>query len=157
MHGLSCWASLVAWLVKNLPAMWKTWVRSLGWDHPLEKRKANHSRFLTWRIPWSVQSMGSQKSDTAERLWLSLWTLQLQHVGSREHGLSSCPTQIYLPWGMWDLSSPPRDWTCAPCFGRQILNHWTTREVLNRVFNRIMLVCISPNKIFLCLYLVPLK
>ena len=45
------WASLVAQLVKNLPAMWETWVRSLGWEDPLEKGKATHSSILTWRIP----------------------------------------------------------------------------------------------------------
>ena len=40
------WASVVAQLVKNLPAMWETWVRSLGWDDPLEKGKATHSSIL---------------------------------------------------------------------------------------------------------------
>ena len=44
----------VAQLVKNLPAMWETWVRSLGWEDPLEKGKAPHSRILAWRIPWTV-------------------------------------------------------------------------------------------------------
>ena len=48
------WASLVAQLVKNLPAMWETWVRSLGWGDPLEKGKATHSSILAWRIPWTV-------------------------------------------------------------------------------------------------------
>ena len=52
---------LVAQLVKNLPEMQETWVRSLGWEDPLEKEKATHSSFLTWRIPWTVQSMGSQR------------------------------------------------------------------------------------------------
>ena len=46
------WASLVAQLVKNLPAMWKTWVQSLGWEDLLEKGKATHSNILAWRIPW---------------------------------------------------------------------------------------------------------
>ena len=45
------WASLVAQLVKNLPAVRETWVRSLGWEDPLEKGKATHSRILSWRIP----------------------------------------------------------------------------------------------------------
>ena len=44
------WVSLVAQLVKNLPAMWETWVRSLGWEDSLEKGKATHS----WRILWNV-------------------------------------------------------------------------------------------------------
>ena len=48
------WASLVAQLVKNLLAMWETWVRSLGWEDPLEKGKATHSSILPWRISWTV-------------------------------------------------------------------------------------------------------
>jgi len=48
------WASLVAQLVKNLPAMRETWVRSLGWKDPLEKGKATHSSVLAWRIPWTA-------------------------------------------------------------------------------------------------------
>ena len=47
-------ASLVAQLVKNLPAIRETWVRSLGWEDPLEKGKATHSSILDWRIPWPV-------------------------------------------------------------------------------------------------------
>ena len=48
------WASLVAHLVKKPPAMWETWVQSLGWEDPLEKGKATHSSILAWRIPWIV-------------------------------------------------------------------------------------------------------
>ena len=47
-------ASLVAQLVKNLSAMRETWVRSLGWEDPLEKGKATHSSILAWRIPWTL-------------------------------------------------------------------------------------------------------
>ena len=45
------WASLVAQTVKNLPAMWETSVRSLGWEDPLEESMATHSSILAWRIP----------------------------------------------------------------------------------------------------------
>ena len=55
------WASLVAQLVKNPPAMGGTWVRSLGCEDPLKKGKATHSSILAWRIPWTVQSTGSQR------------------------------------------------------------------------------------------------
>ena len=48
------WASLVAQLAKNLPVMWETWVRSLGWEDPLEKGKATHSSILVWIIPWTI-------------------------------------------------------------------------------------------------------
>ena len=55
------WASLVAALVKNLPAMRETWVRSLSWEDSLEKGKTTHSRILAWRSPW-----GCKESDTTE-------------------------------------------------------------------------------------------
>ena len=60
------WASLVAQVVKNLPALWETWVRSLGWKDPLEEVMATHSSTLARRIPWTeesgrLQSMGSQR------------------------------------------------------------------------------------------------
>ena len=45
-------ASLVAQIVKNLPAMWENWIRSLGQEDPLEKGMATHSNILAWRIPW---------------------------------------------------------------------------------------------------------
>ena len=47
-------ASIMAQLVKNLPAMWETWVQSLGWEDLLEKAKATHFSILAWRIPWPV-------------------------------------------------------------------------------------------------------
>ena len=50
----------MAQLVKNHPAMQETWVRSLGWEDPLEKGKATHSIILAWRIPWTIKSTGSQ-------------------------------------------------------------------------------------------------
>ena len=51
----------VARLVKNPPAMRETWIQSLGWEDPLEKGNATHSSILAWRIPWTIQSMGSQR------------------------------------------------------------------------------------------------
>ena len=59
--------SVVAQTVKNLPAMWETWVRSLGREDPLEKGMATHSGIFAWRTPWTeepgrLQSMGSQRA-----------------------------------------------------------------------------------------------
>ena len=56
----------MAQMVKNLPAIRETWVRSLGWEDPLEKGMATHCSILAWRIPWTeepggLQSMGSQR------------------------------------------------------------------------------------------------
>ena len=59
-------ASLVAQRLKRLPAIWETQVRSLGWEDPLEKEMAIHSRTIAWKMPWTeepgrLQSMGSQR------------------------------------------------------------------------------------------------
>ena len=63
------WTSLVAHLVKNSPAMWETWVRSLVWEDPLEKGKATYCSILAWRFP-----CGCKESDMTEQLSLSLST-----------------------------------------------------------------------------------
>ena len=57
-------ASLVAQTVKHLPVMRETWVRSLGWEDPLEEEMTTHSSILAWKVPWTeepggLQSMGS--------------------------------------------------------------------------------------------------
>ena len=70
---------LVAQMVKNLPVVQETQVRSLGWEEPLEKGIATHSSILTWRIPWTEEPGG-------------LWSMGLQRVG---YGLATKPPS---PW-----------------------------------------------------------
>ena len=53
-------ASLVAQMVKNLPAVQETWVQSLGWEDPLEKGKATHFSILAWKISWTEEPDGLQ-------------------------------------------------------------------------------------------------
>ena len=72
LHFLN-WASLVAWMVKILPAMQETQVQSLGWKDPLEKEMATHSSILAWKIPWTeepgrLQPWGHKELDTTEQL-----------------------------------------------------------------------------------------
>ena len=56
-------------LVKNPPAIWDTWVRSLNWEDPLEKGKITHSSIMAWRIPWTIYSpWGHKESDMTEQL-----------------------------------------------------------------------------------------
>ena len=81
--------SLVAQLVKNLPAMQETWVRSLGWEDPLEKGTATHSSILAWRIPWTVCIVhGVSKSWTQlsdfhfSRGWDPIQLLEVGHSSS---------------------------------------------------------------------------
>ena len=75
------WASLVAQLVKNPPAMRETWVRSLSQEDPLKEKMATHSSILAWETPWTeepgrLKHTGSQESDMGTSLavqWLRLW------------------------------------------------------------------------------------
>ena len=69
------WASLGAPTAKNPPVMWVTWLRSLGWEDPMEGRMATHSSILAWKIPWTGQRSlagycppGCKESDTTEQL-----------------------------------------------------------------------------------------
>ena len=76
----------MAQTVKNPSTVSETWVRSLGWEDPLEKGMAARSRILAWRIPWTVklsglQSMGHQELDTTEGLNTS-------HIHVRHHRFS---------------------------------------------------------------------
>ena len=95
------WASFVAQMVKNLPAIWETWVWSLGWDDPLEKGKATHSSILAWRIPWTVESTESQR---VRHNWVTFTTSLLYRC-------STLRTQICLP--------PTRDILCPLQFSFQ--------------------------------------
>ena len=78
---------MMAQTVKNPPAVWETWVRSLGWEDPLEKGLATHSSILAWRIPWTempgaLQSVESQR-DTTQRLTHFPNDFQMGFMGSR--------------------------------------------------------------------------
>ena len=78
------WASLVAQLVKNTPAMQETWVQSLGWEDPLAKGKATHSSILAWRIPWTVHGV------TKSRTQLSNFHFHFFSVSKGFGGGESC-------------------------------------------------------------------
>ena len=102
-------ASLVVQMVKNLPAMWETWVRFLCREDLLEKRMATHSSTLAWRIPWTeepggLQSMGSQRvwHDWATNTFTSLSFSRLFPQGS-----STLPVNPVLPsWGFISILHP---------------------------------------------------
>ena len=79
---LKNYASLEVQRLKRLPAMWETWVLSVGREDPLEKDMATHSSILAWRIPWmeelgGLQSTGRKESDTTERPHFHTFTYYL--------------------------------------------------------------------------------
>ena len=94
----------MAQLVKNLPTMWQTWVQSLGWEDPLEKAKATHPSILAWRIPWTVESMGSQRVGKSRKERVSLHQAEQRAKGCLLDTLaarpSSCPYSLPQVEGM---------------------------------------------------------
>ena len=90
---------LRAQMVKSLPAVQETWVQSLGWEDPLEKEMATHSRILAWKIPWTeepcrLQSMGSQRINLTERLHYSHYKVNFTILGD---SFKRIKDHIYLP------------------------------------------------------------
>ena len=106
------WASFVAHLVKNLPAMWETWVWSLGWEDPLEKGKATQSSILAWRILWIVVVMGLQSwtrlSDFHSRCGSVNGILSLSYALSTQFSLFfisfSKPSAVPLLFGQGQIT-----------------------------------------------------
>ena len=95
-------------MVKNLPAMQKTHVRPLGQADALEKGMATHSSIFAWRIPWTeelggLQSMGSQESDTAERLTLSLFSCYF----CTSYLTTRCPLNLLINFSSIKYDSEP--------------------------------------------------
>ena len=72
-------APLVAQMVKNLPAMWETWVPSLGWEDSLEKGMATHSSILAWKISWTEEPGGLQSTES-QRVEHDLAAKHVYHI-----------------------------------------------------------------------------
>ena len=91
--------SLVAQLVKNPPAVWETWVRSLGWEDPLGKGMVTHCSILTWRIAWTEDLVGYpvhgglKELDMTERQHFLLFT-----PGCRSLPFSTLNISCYTLW-----------------------------------------------------------
>ena len=120
-HLQYSWASLVTQLVKNPPAMWETWVQSLGWEDSLEKGKASHSSLLAWRIPWT-SPWGPKELDTTERLSFSLllptvYKRRLELLSGHRENKLSCRRARQMDW-IWSLfprkfsGRNKRKWKC---------------------------------------------
>ena len=84
---------------KNLPAIQETWVRSLGWEDSLENGTATHSSILAWRIPWTVWSMGPQRSTQLSNFHFTprgtrshILQLKIPHAASKDQ--RSCMPQL---------------------------------------------------------------
>ena len=89
------WASLVAQLVKSLPAMWETWVRSLGWDNP-QGREGCPLQYSGLEISWTVQPMGSQRAGRDWAAFTSLRNRDSQCERDMKHINTEVEVQISL-------------------------------------------------------------
>ena len=134
-------------MVNNLPATWETWVRLLGWEHPLEKGKATHSGILTWRIPLTkepgkLQFMGSQR---VWHYWVTFFTTSTTwealviciRLAAAAKSLQSCPTlrphrrqptRLPRPW-----DSPGKNTGVGCHFLLQCMKVKSESEVAHRV------------------------
>ena len=112
----------VAQMVKNRPATWETWVRSLDQEDPLEKGMATHSSVLAWRIPWTeepggLQSMGSQR---VGHDWATNTHTHTHTTDSHTHTHTHTHTHIWV--SIWNLKldktegMQPNFWDCAECY-----------------------------------------
>ena len=133
----SNWASLEAQLVKNLPAMQETPVRSLGWEDPLEKGMAMHSCILAWSIPWTEKSCRIQSMRSGCTEWLYIHTHTHTHIYIHTHTPGSAIHGIFqariLEWAAISFSSgpsQPRVRTRVSCIADRRFTIWATREAL---------------------------
>ena len=95
--------TLVVQRLKRLPAMWETWVQSLGREDPLEKEMATHSSILAWRIPWTeelggLQSTGRKESDTTEQLHFHFHLKKNRQRDSIRRPLQKSKHEIMVAW-----------------------------------------------------------
>ena len=114
------WASLVAQLVKNLPAMWETWVWFLGWEDPLEKGTASHSSILAWRIPWThgVTKSQTRVSDlhfTSIKIAPPSLAVQIQGWAVLGHKSSASLSPFETPLKGDPSNSAPHSIRCGLC------------------------------------------
>ena len=86
-------ASLVAQMLQNPPAMWETWIQSLGGEDPLEKGMSTHSSILAWRIPWTEESGGLQ-SMSLQRVGHHCATTQPSHISPQYEEPSSILREV---------------------------------------------------------------
>ena len=152
--------SLVAQMVKCLPTMRETWIRSLGREDPLEKEMATHSTTLAWKIPWMeepgrLQSMGSQKvgHDWANSLHFTFYFYQKKKKKAVWDFYCDCTDpidQFELMWNFnsrWFSDSWTRDFSCQGSKGMCIR--------LGKLFSLhisywICSIATSENSLFFC-------
>ena len=110
------WASLVAQMVKNPPAMQETWVQSLGWDYPMEEGIVTHPTILAWRIPkdrgaCGLQSMGSQRVRHSWAIVKVYEFYKLTSISKQQTELWAAMCNRAMVSRSWMKTTPP---ICAP-------------------------------------------
>ena len=81
---------MVVQTVKNLPAIWETWVQSLGWEDPLEREMATLSSILAWEIPWMEEPGGLQRSQRGHMSQILLSDFHIQNTAIRTVSQEPC-------------------------------------------------------------------
>ena len=124
--------SLVAQMVENLPAVQKTWVRSLVWEDPLEKEIAAHSSVLAWRIPGAPGRLQSMRLQRVKHDWVTnTFTFVLYFsFCSKIKGMgtsTSCP-HIYIASPI--INSPQHSGTCVKIYEPTLTHHYHPKSMV---------------------------
>ena len=139
-------ASLVAQMVKDLPAMWETWVQSLGWEVLLGKGMATSS-ILAWKTPWTeepggLQSMGYIELDMTQWLTLSLFTIDpIITVDRYYYFCYFIDEKSFSWWQSWDVvinrhpDSPP--WVSLGHMGSHLISH----QIWSNLYYKPLAIC----------------
>ena len=96
----------MAQMVKNLPAVWETWVKSLSQEHPHFMIQGTHSSILAWRVPWTQEPWGHKELDMTERLTLYMTAGFLGGGSGKKICLGFDPWVRKIPWRRERLPTP---------------------------------------------------
>ena len=141
-------------LVKNPPAIREVWIRSLGWEDPLEKGKATYSSILAWRIPWFVWSMRSQRFGHdwvtftfTKNMWWGFWERLYDHLKSVVLKLTLSKATQMCDFSPAVFSSTHEDWWFGPT-NDEFFSRWTDKRTVEDVWKSVLIVmgngiCIS--------------
>ena len=139
------WASLVAQMVKNLPAIQETQVQSLGQEDPLGKGMATHPSILAWRIPWTEEPGGPQSTGSQRAPWTGSTVLCLvtqscptlcdsmdcSLPGFFDHGILQARILEWVAYPFSRGTSQSRNRTRVSCIAGGFFTSWATKEALD--------------------------
>ena len=143
-------------MVEHLSTMWETRVRSLGWEDPLEKEMAIHSRTIAWKIPWTeepgrLQSTGSQRvgHNWATSLHFTSWWTLCNPMVYTVHGILQARILEWVAFPFSRGSSWPRNQTRISCIAGGFFTNWAITEATQRICIKLNIRCSKRTSLYI--------